>query len=438
MLSGSSDSTVKYVFHHHSWTPADRYSFSRLWSLAAQRCIHTFTHHSAPIWSLASSHPNLERFFSGDRAGNLCVTDLSGITADWGEGECTLLARCERRRGEREGTQGIVRIECLEDEMVWTATASADIARWEDVRGRMSRPDHADLLGSAKEADSSRLGTRETEPASILGSQNPFLDPAPKERAVAFAPSPTASVDQRSGPNLSPSGVPFRSMISLGVIDKSGPYPSLSRGSISRGASLYTASAVSLPRETDPRLAPGHARGPSQASMFPSARAATSARDPAEIAKNQFENRDAASDAVPLRQAPQAIIRGRPGLIRAKMLNDRQHVLTLDTAGKVSIFNIVKGICVGTFRDEEIEEIYKANHGLVYNADGEVDSKEALDLIAVQIDGQSFVRQWCQLDTKNGDITVHLEEATCWDAEVYADQVGYANDPEFRPEDRST
>lgn len=227
-------------------------------------------------------------------------------------------------------------------------------------------------------------------------------------------------------------------MISLGVIDKSGPYPSLSRGSISRGASLYTASAVSLPRETDPRLAPGHARGPSQASMFPSARAATSARDPAEIAKNQFENRDAASDAVPLRQAPQAIIRGRPGLIRAKMLNDRQHVLTLDTAGKVSIFNIVKGICVGTFRDEEIEEIYKANHGLVYNADGEVDSKEALDLIAVQIDGQSFVRQWCQLDTKNGDITVHLEEATCWDAEVYADQVGYANDPEFRPEDRST
>lgn len=255
---------------------------------------------------------------------------------------------------------------------------------------------------------------------------------------MAFAPSPTAAADQRSGPTLSPLGVPFRSMISLGVIDKSGPYPSLSRGSVSRGASLYTASAVSLPRETDPRLAPGHARGPSQASMFPSARATTSARDPAEIAKSQFENRDAASDAVPLRSAPQAIIRGRPGLIRAKMLNDRQHVLTLDTAGKVSIFNIVKGICVGTFREEEIEQIYKANHGLVYNADGEVDSKEALDLIAVQIDGQSFVRQWCQVDTKNGDITVHLEEATCWDAEVYADQVGYANDPEFRPEDRST
>lgn len=324
--------------------------------------------------------------------------------------------------------------------MVWTATASADVARWQDVRGRMTRLDHVDLLGSTKEPENGRPAATDTEPTSILGSQNPFLDPSAKERAVAFAPSPSASsaTDQKNGPSLSPSGVPFRSMISLGVAEKSGPYPSLSRGSVSRGASLYTASAVSLPRESDPRLAPGHARGPSQASMFPFTRGTTSVRDPVEIAKIQFENRDVASDAVPLRQAPQAIIRGRPGLIRAKVLNDRQHVLTLDTAGKVSIFNIVKGVCVGTFREEEIEQIYQSNHGLVYNADGEVDSKEALDLIAVQIDGQSFVRQWCQVDTKNGDIAVHLEEATCWDGEVYADQVGYANDPEFRHEDRST
>ncbi|KAJ9092625.1 hypothetical protein QFC19_008663 [Naganishia cerealis] len=453
MLSGSSDSTVK------------------LWSLAAQRCIHTFTHHTHPIWSLASSHPNLERFFSGDRAGHLCVTDLSGIATDWGEGECTLVAKCEKKRGEREGTQGIVRIECMMDELVWTATASADVARWRDVGAGSTRGNRA-AFGSLRngfdaaqrQPESGTTTTTTTSAAaaptsSILGSQNPFLTAETKDaRAVAFAPSPLGTTTTTTGAEhageavpLTPAGIPYACMISLGAPSDSvggGPYPSLARGSLSHGPSLYTASAVSLPRDTTTAVAAsdtksgqqGHARVPSHASLSPfprnaGAQAAT-LRDPAEVARIQFDNRDVASEATPLRSLPDAVIRGRPGLIRAKVLNDRQHVLTLDTAGKVSIWNIVKGICLGTFRDEEVESVFQANHGLVHGSDGEVDSKEALDLIAEHVDGQSFVRQWCEVDTRNGNITVHLEEATCWEGEVYADQVGYADDPEFRPDDR--
>lgn len=351
-----------------------------------------------------------------------------------------MLARHERARGEREGTQGIVKIQALEDQVVWTATASADVARWEDVGVRVARS--APKGGNVERQENGRWFPPSPNPAGvptpgILGSQNPFATSESRDSRVAFASAPIPPSDQASpSPVVAPSGIPYASMVSLGVIDASGPYLA-PRGSLSHGPSLYTASAVSLPREAETRSGPGHARGPSQVSLYPFARAAASLRDPVEVAKVQYENRDIATDAVPLRTEPEAIIRGRPGLIRARVLNDRQHVLTLDTAGKVSIWNIVKGICVGTFSPAQVEQVYQAHHGLVYTADGEVDSKEALDLVAEHVDGQSFVRQWCQVDTKNGNITVHLEEASCWDGEVYADQVGYANDPDFAPEDRS-
>lgn len=344
------------------------------------------------------------------------MTDLSAITQDWGEGECTLLARYARKRGQREGTQGVVKIEVAEGRdgggVVWTANAGADVARWVDV-GARGKGAVAHVRGQETP------GTVASAVTGILGSLNPFAD-----TKVAFAPSPASAPADETAAGLS--GIPYASMIALGpATDSSGPY--LTRDSVSRGQSLYTASAVSLPREPER----GHARGQSQASgLF-------RARDPVDAAKAQYENRDVVTDAKPLREEPEAVIRGRPGLIRAKVLNDRQHVLALDTAGKVSIWNIVKGVCVGTFEEAQVEELYKAHHGLVYTADGEIDAKEALDLVAEHVDGQSFVRQWCQVDTRSGSITVHLEEATCWDAEVYADQVGYANDPEFAPEQRS-
>ena len=50
-------------------------------------------------------------------------------------------------------------------------------------------------------------------------------------------------------------------------------------------------------------------------------------------AKRDFEERDLVGDAFPLWTAPAGTIEGKHGLVRSLMLNDRQHVVTCDTAG---------------------------------------------------------------------------------------------------------
>ena len=65
------------------------------------------------------------------------------------------------------------------------------------------------------------------------------------------------------------------------------------------------------------------------------------------------------------------------------------------------------------------------------------DSKEALDIVRERIEGESSTITWCTVDTRIGSLTVHVEENRCFDAEVYADEVGYKGDPAFKEDQRS-
>jgi len=63
----------------------------KLWSLRSpSKRLRAFSHHTESIWSLFSSHPRLEVFYSGDKTGNLVHVDCTGI-GDISEGECILL-----------------------------------------------------------------------------------------------------------------------------------------------------------------------------------------------------------------------------------------------------------------------------------------------------------------------------------------------------------
>lgn len=104
VMTASSDQTVK------------------VWSMTAGRCMNTLTMHNDSIWTLASDHPRLAVFYSGDRSGLIAKTDTRGCE-EIDDG--VSVAVCQ----EHEGINKVI----CSGEHIWTATSSSSINRWRDV-----------------------------------------------------------------------------------------------------------------------------------------------------------------------------------------------------------------------------------------------------------------------------------------------------------------
>ncbi|PWN20863.1 hypothetical protein BCV69DRAFT_177326 [Microstroma glucosiphilum] len=112
LLSGSSDGTV------------------RLWDVAEQRLVHTYTHHASSISALYSSAEDLDVFYSADRDGYLCKVDCEGCLEP-DQGECVVLARC---------SDTISKIAAIDHAFVFTSTGNtSDVQCWRDVPPRVKR-----------------------------------------------------------------------------------------------------------------------------------------------------------------------------------------------------------------------------------------------------------------------------------------------------------
>ena len=81
---------------------------------------------SLATWSLYSTHPSLENFYSGDKTNLVCKVDVERC-ADVSEGEC--VAICQEP-GERSVSNDISKIVVLNDNVLWTASGSSSIRRW--------------------------------------------------------------------------------------------------------------------------------------------------------------------------------------------------------------------------------------------------------------------------------------------------------------------
>jgi WD repeat-containing protein 48 len=208
--------------------------------------------------------------------------------------------------------------------------------------------------------------------------------------------------DEHHGPSSGPdtlNGLPYNSLVCLGMPDS--PY---SFG-FSRGVSR---TSIDMRPETElgtPRKAHGHEQTAAQ------------------MARRAFEDREIASEATPLRKRPDEIIAGRPGLVRSLMLNDRQHVLTVDTEGEVAAWNIIKGICIGRFSAAEVAAALDLERGIEAGSAIRKHSNEVLEMVKQRVEGETMVITWCQVDTRIGSLVVHLEEGRAFDAEVYADEL---------------
>lgn len=117
-------------------------------------------------------------------------------------------------------------------------------------------------------------------------------------------------------------------------------------------------------------------------------------------------------DIEPLDHLPEETIEGQNGLVKHKLLNDRRRVLTLDTAGDVLLWDLIKCEVIQRYGKKHLEDV-----------EPEVNTLEA-------------VAPWCSIDTSSGNLTVVLEPFNCFDAEMYADELALEEPVQFRDDQR--
>ncbi|WVO18624.1 hypothetical protein L204_106343 [Cryptococcus depauperatus] len=426
MLTASSDTTIK------------------LWSISARRCLHTFTHHTSSVWSLFSSHPNLERFYSGSRDGCLCAVDLEGC-GDMSDGECVVLAKEGYRHSTLEetktGDEGIRAIVAMDDEYVWTSNGDADIHRWRDVGRKFTRLDEPlddARFHSSKEKESLMQNTTAAAfPGPVkrvfFGSEanSLFRTETRDSKTVAFVEPPHSESDSLVTSAMSTSirgRLDRRSTLSnTSIVSQalSGDDESTHLNGVPY-ASLVPLSLVEGPYAFGPTSAPivSIPRGSRNGEVSPKRNASV---DSASAQRFLYLQREDTSEARPLHSEPdeKGSIQGRSGLIRSSILNDRQHALTLDTEGGILLWNIISGQCVGTFDSSEVLSTLHLDtfSPLVIRDNVRKHSEDVLDLVKGRIEGETSVLPWCSLDTRIGSLVIHLEESRVWDAEIYADEL---------------
>jgi WD repeat-containing protein 48 len=119
-----------------------------------------------------------------------------------------------------------------------------------------------------------------------------------------------------------------------------------------------------------------------------------------------------ASIMQPVRAQPEYSVEGQNGLIKHVMLNDRKRVLTIDTAGEVIMWDLLKCVPIRSYGKRHLEDV-----------------KDEVTTTAT-------VANWCTVDTRTGSVAVTLEENTCFDAEMYADELELDENVEFREDQR--
>lgn len=157
------------------------------------------------------------------------------------------------------------------------------------------------------------------------------------------------------------------------------------------------------------------------------------------IARAKFEERELASDAVPLYNVPDDVVHGDHGLVRSIVLNDRMHALTVDISGEVAVWDLVRGLCLGRYLREDVAAASRCGSTIAGSNDSERERspRDALEAVRERIEGEAVVVPWSSVDTKTGILTVHLNEK-CFEAEIYADEAGFGPDRRFNDELRST
>ncbi|EEB05778.1 WDR48 family WD repeat protein [Schizosaccharomyces japonicus yFS275] len=272
LLTASSDATIK------------------LWSLRAQRCIHSFTLHPDSVWSLYSEHPDLKTFYAGDRSGLISRTDLRRY--NYSE---VCVPVCKQ---EHPVIDLVAR-----NSLIWSTGPMCSINVWDD-------------------------------------------------------PDPVHSSHASSRVSMQPS-------------------THSRENSLSNRRSRSSALDLNTDFEPSSAMTTSHPRHSIDS-----------------MVSNIFTS-------VPIKVAPLKVIQGQPGLVKHTLLSNRRHVLTEDTKGNITLWDIVTCKRVKEYKPPVTMEDAINRH----------DTMETLP-------------RWASVDTLLGVLSVTLDQRHFMDTEVYADETG--------------
>ncbi|KAI5123015.1 hypothetical protein M0805_007636 [Coniferiporia weirii] len=440
LLTGSADASIK------------------LWSIVSpQRCIYTFTHHTESVWSLFSSHPSLDVFYSGDRSGLVCRVDVEGCDRV-AQGECVVLCK-DKGEPNMAASEGVSKIIAMDDHLVWTASGSSSIRRWKVPQGRIERASSGELSMSHSETNSplslrhhGSFGKPPKSPTS------PDASARRRVRGQSTTPSITASFFSSTSSLLhdmdnenSLNGIPYESLVKLTAPNAHHTPLGLPRGREAEVATLYSAASVmSVPRHartpssgpSGPFTGHSHSQSQGQSSVHgPSMGRRDTLSPPVPdglprvipTERSAYEERDVAPDAIPLVAEPDFVIEGAQGLVRVTTMNDRMHALTVDTSGVVALWDIVRGQCVGTFSHADVHTA-NTNGACSTSSDfaalgdaEKISPRQALEIVRDRVEGEAVVLPWASADTKIGELTIHFSDR-CFESEVFADEAGHVSE----------
>ena len=114
----------------------------------------------------------------------------------------------------------------------------------------------------------------------------------------------------------------------------------------------------------------------------------------------------------PIQHLPYHTIAGQHGLTKSRLLSDRRRALTVDTAGLVTLWDLIKCQAVQSFGKRAIDDVFR------------------------EVDGGQTVVNWCLVDVRSGNLACTLDEDYCFDGEVYADELNSFRDFEYREDQR--
>ncbi|CAE6445534.1 unnamed protein product [Rhizoctonia solani] len=417
-------------------------------------------------------------------AGTLNFADKEpGHEMDLGDAYCVVIGRAgyesrntETAHGHQGTERGITALTSVDDTWVWAASGDSSVQRWRGVgafSGGAENWGNRSGLNVSKDYQSgssppARMGSppprvgspgprpAPSSPPSLTGAARKrvsidasytFSKPEPETALVAI-PARIPPTNPTQPPQTSTVLVPYTTLVRLAE-----PNPFKLNPHDPETATLYSHSGVSVHRNVhreDLAMGSGFFGLPpsgnqssytnslykvpplSHTSSLPLVQTASPGAPPSlnhttsnlPLASpplphpNTLPIASDVSDAVPLSIAPVDEITGSHGLVRSVVLNDRVHALSVDTRGEVALWDVIRGICRGVF------VIDKNNSG---TGKSKLSPREALDLVRDRVEGESMTLAWIKVDTRVGDLTVHLEEPRCFDAEVYADELDWVD-----------